>query len=135
MIDATNPDLSAFSARGGKVLLVQGQDDASVSPLSNMALYQSIVARAGQATAETFIRFYQIPGFAHGMGKFLLSWDDLATLDNWVERGVGPGNLVAVDANAATNGRSRPMCVFPSWPKYKGTGSVDSHLNYTCVTE
>jgi hypothetical protein len=41
--------------------------------------------------------------------------------------------LTAVDENPATKGRSRPMCVFPAWPKYDGTGAVAAAASYHCV--
>jgi acyl-CoA synthetase (AMP-forming)/AMP-acid ligase II len=43
--------------------------------------------------------------------------------------------LTAIDTNKATFGRSRPMCVYPGWPIYKGAGSLDAAESYACVTE
>jgi hypothetical protein len=43
--------------------------------------------------------------------------------------------LTAIDTNKATFGRSRPMCVYPGWPKYTGAGSLDAAESYACVTE
>jgi hypothetical protein len=36
---------------------------------------------------------------------------------------------------AGTYGRTRPLCQFPAWPKYRGSGSLDAAVNYSCVTE
>jgi pimeloyl-ACP methyl ester carboxylesterase len=134
-IDASNPDFAAFHARGGKLILIHGNDDPSVSPYASVALYEDIVAKMGRPAAEQFMRFYLIPGLAHGDGKFRLSWEALGSLDDWVDRKIPPAAPTAVDSNAATQGRSRPMCVYPSWPKYKGAGSVDAASNYHCTTE
>jgi pimeloyl-ACP methyl ester carboxylesterase len=134
-IDASNPDFSAFKAKGGKLILVQGLDDASVSPYANARLYQSIEGKMGKAATEEFSRFYTIPGLAHGAGKFLIGWAALATIDAWADQGTPPPALTAIDTNKATFGRSRPMCVYPGWPKYKGAGSLDSAESYACATE
>jgi len=133
LIDANHPDWSAFSARGGKLILVQGHDDPSVSPHANQAFYESIVARAGATAAEGFARLYLVPGLAHGDGKFRLAWDGLGTLDAWVDRGEAPKVPVAFDANAANRNRSRPMCAFPTWPRYQGSGPVDEAASFSCA--
>ena len=132
-IDATNPDLSAFKARGGKLLLLHGLDDPGVSPYANARLYQSIVERMGKSEADSFSRFYMVPGLAHGNGKFNVTWDSLEILDNWAANGVVPVTPIGIDANKTTQGRSRPICEFPNWPKYKGSGSVDVATNFVCV--
>ena len=44
----------------------------------------------GQAEADKFIRFYMVPGLAHGGGNFNPIWENLAALDNWVRKGVYP---------------------------------------------
>jgi feruloyl esterase len=72
---------------------------------------------------------------AHGQGKFFIGWAALATIDAWADQGTPPPALTAIDTNKATFGRSRPMCVSPDWPKYKGAGSLDAAESYACVTE
>jgi len=135
-IDATNPDLSTFRAKGGKILLMQGLDDPSVSPYANERLYLSIVATMSQTTTNSFMRFYLVPGLAHGNGKYLINWDNLKILDNWVENGVAPPtNAISVDGNSGNRGRTRPVCVYPTWPKYVGPGAQDDAANYVCVAQ
>jgi feruloyl esterase len=92
------------------------------------------VAAQGQANLDSFFRFYLVPGLSHGFGAFNAKYPGLDTLDQWVEAGKAPGQLTAIDANPGAN-RSRPMCVYPGWPKYKGSGSVDSADSFSCVTE
>jgi hypothetical protein len=29
-------------------------------------------------------------------------------------------------------GRTRPLCEYPSWPKYKGSGDVNLASSFTC---
>lgn len=136
VIGATRTDWTAFSARGGKIIWLQGNDDPSVSPLGNARLYESIIATMGREKAQKFLRFYLVPGLAHGGGRFSPTWDNLTALDNWVENAVPPSGPVVVDATkSATKGRTRPLCEYPSWPKYKGEGDMALASSFTCATE
>jgi feruloyl esterase len=47
-----------------------------------------------------------------------------------VERGIAPENLVVTDNNS---GRTRPLCEWPAWPRYDGSGDVKSASSFTCV--
>ena len=135
-IGSTRSDWEAFRARGGKIIWVQGNDDPSVTPHTNAALYERIVATMGQDAVDGFMRFYLVPGLAHGGGRFSPTWDNLSALDNWVENGVPPTTPVVVDATrTATKGRTRPLCRYPSWPKYDGNGDLNSAASFTCVAE
>jgi Tannase and feruloyl esterase len=55
-------------------------------------------------------------------------------LDNWVETGNAPGTLVATDGNAGAN-RTRPMCLYPAWPRYSGSGPENDAASFRCVTQ
>jgi pimeloyl-ACP methyl ester carboxylesterase len=136
LVGATPPDYSAFEKRGGKVLLLQGQDDVSVSPIENTRVYQRIVETMGQSRVDGFLRFYLVPGLGHGTGNFQPSWDNLKTLDDWVERGVAPPDMpVARDANPKGEGRERPLCRYPTWARYDGAGPANLATSFRCVTE
>jgi len=133
VIGATTTDWSAFSDRGGKIIWLQGNDDPSVSPLGNAKLFEAIVTKMGKEKVRDFMRFYLVPGLAHGGGRFSPTWDNLTALDNWVEHGVPPSNPVVVDATkSSTTGRSRPLCEYPSWPKYKGDGDMELATSFVC---
>jgi feruloyl esterase len=135
ILGASDPDFSALNARGGKVLWVHGLDDPSVSPYANAEVYRSIVKRMGQAATDNFLRFYLVPGLAHGGGNFSPVWDNLAILDNWVDRGIAPpaAPIMFDDTKSATRGRSRPMCAYPQWARYNGSGDVNLAASYRCV--
>ncbi|MFJ5382857.1 tannase/feruloyl esterase family alpha/beta hydrolase [Cupriavidus sp. CER94] len=132
LTDATNPDLSAFLAKGGRLIMLHGLADEVISPNSTIAWYKAVISQVGQAAVDQGIRFYTVPGMGHGTGSFLPAWNSLTALENWVEMGVAPGTREVMDTNAGTYGRTRPLCQYPSWPRYKGTGSVDAAINYTC---
>jgi len=120
LVDANRVSLDAFEAHGGKLLLMHGTSDFAVSVHNTTDYYERLVAHFGQARLDRFAQYYVVPGFAHGGGPFDMTWDPLGTLDGWVDQGRVPEHLVATDINPATQGRSRPMCRYPSWPKYVG---------------
>lgn len=132
LIDASNPDISAFRASGGKLILLHGTIDMAVSPYNTINYYERMQKRFGGGLTD-FVRFYVVPGYGHGTGPFTVGWDVVATLDAWVDRQQPPGQQVAVDLNAATAGRARPLCEYPKWPKYKGSGDPNRADSFECV--
>jgi tannase/feruloyl esterase len=132
--DANSVDLSQFMSKGGKVILTVGSIDHTITPNNTVNYYQRLVTRFTQTVADTFVRFYRIPGFAHGNGLFNAKFDSLGALDAWVDGGRAPGTLEAVDINPENRQRRRPMCVYPSWPQYKGSGDVNAASSFMCVT-
>ncbi|MGT2491945.1 tannase/feruloyl esterase family alpha/beta hydrolase [Cupriavidus basilensis] len=143
MLDASYVDLDAFRAKGGKMLMFHGTNDSSITPYNSIDYYTRLVTRYTQTTADTFSRFYLIPGFGHGSGQFQSRVDWLAALDTWVANGTAPAKLVATDGNSdatttATNGRTRPVCLYGTYPKYTGPASPtqaqqNDAANFTCT--
>jgi feruloyl esterase len=134
LTDATSTDLSAFLARGGKLIITHGLADEIVSTDSSTDYYNALIQRFGQGTVDGFVRFYLMPGVGHGTGPFHPAIDSLSILDLWVESGTAPGTLTMSDLNAATAGRSRPLCRYPMWPQYAG-GDVNAAASFTCVNQ
>jgi len=131
MYDSSAPAMDAFRANGGKLIIVQGTNDMLVPERATTAYYESVQRRYGVET-PTFVRYYVQPGFEHGAGDFAMSWNALAALDTWVESGQAPANPVSMDTNAATRGRTRPLCEYPLFPKYNGSGDLNQAASYTC---
>lgn len=142
--DATSTDLRKFSARGGKLLLTHGTIDDSISPHNTIAYWERLIAANGAADVEKYARFYLIAGQGHGDGLFRTGHDWLTALENWVELKQAPGALVGKDQNtvaetSATNGRTRPLCLYGSWLKYTGPATptqaqANDAANFTCTT-
>ncbi|MDB5461544.1 MAG: tannase and feruloyl esterase [Caulobacteraceae bacterium] len=132
-MDASDPDISAFQKRGGKLLLMHGTVDMAVTPYNTIAYYEQLKGRFGEAGLHRFVRFYVAPGFGHGDGAFQVGWDSLGALDAWVDRGVDPGPQVAVDTAKATAGRGRPLCEYPAYPRYAGAGDPNAASSFTCA--
>jgi len=135
LFEQTSVEVDKFIARGGKWILLHGQSDDIIPTAETVEYYQRLVAKYGPAKTATFLRFYLLPGYAHGRG-FSFNGNGGPTLDaleDWVERGIVPGTLTIVDANPEGHGRSRPMCVYPAWPKYKGVGDASLASSFSCA--
>jgi feruloyl esterase len=132
MLDMTATDLSAFSARGGKLLVYHGLADPLVSHRSTELYWRRLQRTMGARTVASFARFYVVPGYGHGAGAFVPGWDPLSVLEAWRERGRAPGSLTATDANPAGKGRGRPLCLDGSWPAYDGRGDPDRAASFRC---
>ena len=64
VLNATEPDLSAFHKRGGKLILFHGWNDPALSVYETIDYYQAVRARMGNAV-DAFARLYLIPGLQH----------------------------------------------------------------------
>lgn len=132
MMDSTTVNLDNFKNRGGKVILQHGQSDQFIPAQMSIDYYNRLLANYGQNGLSSFLKFYLVPGAAHGTGgQFEAAYDGLTALDNWVTKGMAPQNLVATDLNPPTAGRTRPLCEYPLWPKYV-SGDVNAASSYTC---
>jgi feruloyl esterase len=126
-------DLSAYAAKGGKLLMAHGVNDVLVSTRSTEAYYNTLVAQLGAQRVDSFARYYEVPGYNHAASSvFNASWDSLTALENWVERGKAPVSEVVADT-VGVPGRTRPLCDYPKWPRYKGTGDINSASSFLCV--
>ena len=132
--DDNDPNLSAFAARGGKLLIAHGTADELVSYRSTVDYYQRVQKAMGAAETRNFSRLYLVPGANHANvgGAFTAAWDSLSALDNWVNKGVPPREQVVTDTKAPTQ-RTRPLCEFTAWPRYNGSGDVNQASSFTCV--
>lgn len=130
--DVSSPDFDGFHKRGGKLLLLQGTLDMLVPYTMTDAFFERMQGRYGKRIGS-FARYYVVPGFGHGSGDFSAEWDALGALDTWVETGKAPKNPIVRDQEGAKVGRTRPLCEYPAYPKYKGVGSIDDAASFTCV--
>jgi feruloyl esterase len=145
LMDSTDPDLSAFQRRGGKLILKENLSDLAQSPNAGIEYYQSVVKKMGQGDVDRFVRFYVTPGANHsgsgnGANGAVLprGVDLLGALDAWVTKNEAPGVLVQVAQEAKppfTTLSSRPMCLWPAFPKYKGTGDPKEASSFECAAE
>ena len=131
--DANQTDLSAFAKHGGKILMAHGTSDQLVSTRATEQYVARIRASMGGSRTDDFLRYYEIPGYNHAVSTtFNAAWDSLSALEGWVEKGVAPVNPLVFDT-AGVPGRSRPLCDYPAWPKYSGTGDVNAAASFVCA--
>ena len=133
MLDVSS-DLSEFAARGGKLLLAHGLSDVLVSTRATEQFYQRLQAQFGPSYVDGFARYYEVAGYGHAVSTvFNATWDSLTALEQWAENGTAPKGQVTTDT-AGVPGRKRPLCDYPAWPKYKGSGDVNAASSFTCAT-
>lgn len=131
--DVNQTDLSAFVANGGKLLIAHGTSDQLVSTRASADYYRRVQQDMGTGRTRQFMRYYEIPGYAHAASTvFNAAWDSLTALEQWVERGIAPKRQTVTDT-VAVPGRTRPLCEYPAWPKYKGHGDVNDASSFVCV--
>jgi feruloyl esterase len=133
--DANRTDFSAFRARGGKILIAHGVHDGLVSNKATRQFVSRVNSTMGSDVVPQFLRYYEIPGYNHAVSsEFNAAWDSLTALEAWVEQGTAPASQVVADT-AAVPGRTRPLCEYPSWPRYDGSGDVDAASSFACVAQ
>ncbi|HEV2116622.1 MAG TPA: tannase/feruloyl esterase family alpha/beta hydrolase [Terriglobales bacterium] len=151
ILNATDANLKRFQARGGKLILYHGWNDPAISPLNSINYYQQVVHTMGQQPADSFLRLYMVPGMQHCFqGPGTDSFGEPGTtvpkdpehnmqlaLEQWVEKGVAPGMIVAtryVDDYAGKGvQKTRPLCPYPQAAKYKGSGDTNEAGSFECV--
>ena len=124
-----NTNIAPFVASGGKLLLWHGFNDPGPSPLSTIAYYDAVLERVPAAKDAT--RLFLLPGVLHcsgGAGPD--QFDSLTAIENWVERGIAPTELLATKENSPL---SRPLCPYPQLPRYRGTGDTNAAANFECA--
>ena len=132
-LSPTSPDVKAFVARGGKLLIYQGWADQNVAPQSTVDYYNNVVKTIGPKQVDESVRLFFAPGMAHcGGGEGPNVFDALTPLEQWREQGKVPTSIVATHSTNGKVDRSRPLCPFPQVAKYKGTGSIDDAANFVC---
>jgi feruloyl esterase len=133
--DPTNPDLSAFSSHGGKLLMWEGYADQGTSFLGTLNYYAAVRSLLGPSAASSFLSLYLLPGVYHcAGGPIAATFDFLTPLIGWVEDNVSPGKVVVAyrttgDANSPVT-RTRPVFQYPATSVYTGQGNVNDAANY-----
>lgn len=149
ILNAINPDLSRFRARGGKLIIYHGWSDTAIAPVNSINYYKSAVAKAGAKEAEKFLRLFMVPGMQHcgggpgpdSFGQSGAAQGDAShnlgkALEQWVEEGVAPDRIIATKFKAGTPPvpvRTRPLCRYPQVAQWKQSGSTDDVANFTCA--
>jgi feruloyl esterase len=131
-MDAINPDLQRFKARGGKLLLYHGWNDQLIPPENTINYYSNVLGKMGPAQ-DSWLRLFMEPGMQHcNGGPGPDQFNAVAAMERWRESGVAPNKIVA---SHITNNRvdmTRPLCPYPQVAKWTGKGSTNDAENFVC---
>lgn len=164
ILNANNPDLGAFEARGGKLLMYHGTADPIIAPQESINYYHRVISaqarnRArGLTRTQKFFRLFMVPGMGHcsrGAGPNAFGnpfsarvvappapaadaeHDVLIALVRWVESGVAPSRFIATkyvnDTASAGVQMTRPLCLYPTFPRYSGAGDTNDAASFVCI--
>jgi feruloyl esterase len=94
----------------------------------------------GESKGQEFLRLFMIPGMDHcGLlsepGINMIGFDPLSALEAWAENGTPPDSLLATKKGAKEETFwTRPLCPYPQFAKYKGSGDINDAANFQCAT-
>jgi feruloyl esterase len=132
-VGSTNPDLRAFFARGGKLLMYHGWADAQVTPYNTIDFFRKVIETNGGGVG-TSVQLYMVPGMGHCIGgRGTDIFNKIGAIESWVATGSAPARI---DASRLTNGvvdRTRPICPFGQVARWDGRGSPDIASSFSCV--
>ena len=134
LMDSTNPDLSAFHAHGGKLILLENMGDYAQSPYAGIQYHQSVVQRMGKDRVASFFKLYAAPNVDHVGTGGPANADFLPALAAWVEQGRAPQGLTLLEQSAKPpfeTLRARPLCEWPQVPRYRG-GDAKLAASFSC---
>jgi hypothetical protein len=138
MLDANDPDLSAFQSWGGKLIVHAFSNDHVHPPQAVFDYFEAVQQRMSAPRVEQFMRLYVTAGVNHaGHGADVPSRVDvLGLLEQWVERGRPPGDVVVQTLQATTPPfyvlAARPMCRYPAYPRHTG-GDPKLAASFVCT--
>ena len=133
-VDAVDPNLRAFFARGGKLLQYHGWADPQIPPLHSVDYYRKVVEALGKV--DDSYRLFLAPGMAHcGGGTGPNQFNALAAVERWRELGAAPERIPAARVVNNKVDMTRPLCPYPLVARYTGSGSTNDEANFVCAAE
>ncbi len=131
MYEAANPDLSVFFARGGRLMLWHGENDAGPSPVMSEDYARAVMERNARTATNRQFAYYTLPGVGHcAGGPGADQVDYLAAMEDWVARDTPPDRLIGTRADGSI---TRPHCAWPNVARYGGTGDANDPASWTCT--
>jgi hypothetical protein len=131
--DAVSTDLSTFAGRGGRLIIYEGGSDPVFSANDIINYYkQFAIDSGGIDNAQSKARLFLIPGMSHCQGGPATDqFDPLDSLEKWVEEGKAPASITA--SGRAFPNRTRPLCPYPEYASYKGSGDPENAASFVCT--
>lgn len=138
LANATETDMSALRAAGGKLLLWHGWADPLILPQRTVSYFEDAMQENGGADVlREHARLFMVPGHGHcweapGLAPDL--FDPLQILEAWVEQDIPPDHIIArdrLDPSEAT--ATARLCPYPQRSIHEAQGSTASAAGYRCT--
>jgi len=131
-VNSVDPNLNAFFAHNGKLLMYHGWADPGVPPQGTVDYFNSVKVTVGAKAADD-MRLFMVPGMGHCRGgDGTDEFDAVKALEQWVEKSRAPERIEASRVRNGKVDRTRPLCAYPKVAVYSGTGSTDESANFSC---
>ncbi len=133
ILDVPSDGLAAYLAGGGKLLLSHGWSDGLIPSPNTVAYYKAIESELPEEETADSVRLFMIPGMGHcGGGDAPTVTDMLSVIDGWVETGKAPERIIA-KSSPQQKPASRPLCPYPQYARYKGSGDPNDAASFVCM--
>jgi feruloyl esterase len=152
-LDAADTNIAPFVARGGKLILWHGWNDAIVPASMTVEYFARLLARLGSKETARSVRLFMAPGVEHRVGwpgpdrcgQFASGEGDPsrslgAAIRRWVEQSESPEQVLAVRHRVPQDpktevARHRLLCAWPRLAAYVGQGSTDDASSFNCADQ
>ena len=164
-VEVPAPDFRAFRESGGKLIMYNGWHDQPCRAKTLERFLAKAEELNGTDALAEFARTYMVPGMVHcAGGPGAWAADYIQAMVDWVESDSAPERLMAehpgdftfMEAQAAIAGRtlswaeslleagetqpdrkrfSRPLCPYPQYAQYKGSGDAAEASSFDCVED
>jgi feruloyl esterase len=135
IVNSVDADLRPFKTRNAKLVMYHGWADGNVPAADSIEYYERVkLAVGGSGEITDFFRLFLVPGMGHcSGGDGPNTFDTIGAIEQWVEHGKAPEQMIASKIIHGVRARTRPLCPYPQIAKWKGSGSTDDAVNFVCV--